>query len=609
MVLVILSLVILALAAAVVVLLLGRPTGTSAPFDASPILGKLELLEKAQERAERTAGESFDRIRRDVSEQGKSLRDEVQNTLKGSTDSLVKSVEAISEAQQKRLEDFISRMDALKSEQAAHAKQLREELQGNLKASTEALIQAVDKISSTQHLRLEDFAKRLEALKQGSEASSSQLRTELGTSLTAFKESQNTRLGEIATQLERQLENFGRRLAEFGQTGSENAAKGRAEQSKAIKDFGDSLQRQFTDAALAQKQQLELFAGQLVRLIESNEKKATELRQAIEVKLDHLASENVKKLEEMRATVDEKLQSTLEKRLGESFKLVGDRLDLVHKGLGEMQTLATGVGDLKRVLTNVKTRGGWGEMQLGRLLDELLHTGQYAKNVQTVPGSKRELVEYAIKLPGKKDDEDAKIWLPIDAKFPKEDYERLVDAAEKGDLEGVEAAGKALELRIRAQARDIRDKYVEPPYTTDFGMLYLPTEGLYAEVLRRPGLADSLQREYRVIVVGPTTIAAFLNSLQMGFTTLAVQKRSSEVWKVLGAVKTDFAKFGDLLDGIKKKLDDTGSIIEKAAHRGRQIQRKLRTAPDIPEAEATALLHDGAPEIEAESEAGSGDPD
>ena len=609
MVLVILSLVILALAAAVVVLLLGRPTGKSAPFDASPILGKLELLEKAQERAERTAAESSDRIRRDVSEQGKSLRDEVQNTLKGSTDSLVKSVQGISEAQQKRLEDFVSRIDALKNEQAAHAKQLREELQSKLNSSTEALIQAVDKISSTQHLRLEDFAKRLEALKQGSEASSSQLRTELGTSLTAFKESQNTRLGEIATQLERQLENFGKRLAEFGQTGSENAAKGRAEQSKALKDFGDSLQRQFTDAALAQKQQLELFAGQLARLIESNEKKATELRQAIEVKLDHLASENVKKLEEMRATVDEKLQSTLEKRLGESFKLVGDRLDLVHKGLGEMQTLATGVGDLKRVLTNVKTRGGWGEMQLGRLLDELLHAGQYAKNVQTVPGSKRELVEYAIKLPGKKDDEDAKIWLPIDAKFPKEDYERLVDAAEKGDLDGVESAGKALELRIRAQARDIRDKYVEPPYTTDFGMLYLPTEGLYAEVLRRPGLADSLQREYRVIVVGPTTIAAFLNSLQMGFTTLAVQKRSSEVWKVLGAVKTDFAKFGDLLDGIKKKLDDTGSIIEKAAHRGRQIQRKLRTAPDIPEAEATALLHDGAPEIEAESEAGSGDPD
>jgi DNA recombination protein RmuC len=609
MALIILCTVVLLLAGAIAALIYSLRKTAAAPFDASPILAKLEALEKAQERTEGAVNDSSERTRKDVSDQAKALREEIQNTLKGSTDSLIKSVEGISVAQQKRLEDLVSRMDGLKKEQAEQAKQLREELQSNFKTTTESLIQAVDKISSLQHLRLEDFAARLEALKKGSESAASHLRTELGTSLTALKESQNTRLGEIVTQLERQLENFGRRLAEFGQTSSDNAAKGRTEQSKAIKDFGDSLQRQLTDAAAGQKQQLEVFGSQLGRLIESNEKKATELRLAIEGKLDHLASENIKKLEEMRATVDEKLQSTLEKRLGESFKLVGDRLDLVHKGLGEMQTLATGVGDLKRVLTNVKTRGGWGEMQLGRLLDELLPAGQFAKNVQTVPGSKRESVEYAIKLPGKKDDDEAKVWLPIDAKFPKEDYERLVDAAEKGDVEGVEVAAKALELRIRSQARDIRDKYIGPPHTTDFGMLYLPTEGLYAEVLRRPGLADSLQREYRVIVMGPTTIAAFLNSLQMGFSTLAVQKRSSEVWKVLGAVKTDFAKFGDLLDGIKKKLDDTGAIIEKAAHRGRQIQRKLRTAPDIPEAEATALLLSGTPENEAELDAGVGNPD
>jgi len=281
----------------------------------------------------------------------------------------------------------------------------------------------------------------------------------------------------------------------------------------------------------------------------------------------------------------------LEKRLGESFKMVSDRLEQVHKGLGEMQTLAVGVGDLKKVLTNVKTRGTWGEVQLGNLLDQILTPEQYARNVKTNPAGS-ELVEFAIKLPGRDDDGDKPVWLPIDAKFPKEDYERLVDAAERSDADAVELAAKSLEARVRSQARDIRDKYLAPPHTADFGLLYLPTEGLYAEVLRRPGLADSLQREYRIVVVGPTTLAALLNSLQMGFRTLDIQQRSSEVWKVLGAVKTDFGKFGDLLDSIKKKLDETGNTIEKAAHRSRQLEKKLKKVEALPVAETNILLAD-----------------
>jgi DNA recombination protein RmuC len=348
------------------------------------------------------------------------------------------------------------------------------------------------------------------------------------------------------------------------------------------------------------KQQFDSFAANLTRLTEAQEKKSDELRLAMEAKLAQLQADNAAKLEEMRRTVDEKLQGTLEKRLGESFKLVSERLEQVHKGLGEMQTLATGVGDLKRVLTNVKTRGTWGEVQLGNLLEQIMAPEQFARNVQTKPNS-REVVEYAIRLPGRDDADGKEVLLPIDAKFPKEDYERLVDAAERSDAAAVEQAGKDLELRVRAQARDIRDKYLAPPHTTDFGILYLPTEGLYAEIARRPGLADGLQRDYRVLIVGPMTLAALLNSLQMGFRTLAIQKRSSEVWKVLGAVKTEFGKFGDTLERVKKKLDETGSTIDDAVHRSRQLERKLKKVEALPAAEAAAVLGEGAP-AEADSD-------
>jgi DNA recombination protein RmuC len=349
-----------------------------------------------------------------------------------------------------------------------------------------------------------------------------------------------------------------------------------------------------TDAGAAQLRtelatSLKDFGEQLTRLTDSNVKKADELRLAVDHRLKELQADNSVKLEEMRRTVDEKLQGTLEKRLGESFKQVSDRLEQVHKGLGEMQTLANGVGDLKRVLTNVKTRGTWAEVQLGNLLDQVLTPDQYARNVATKPNS-RELVEFALRLPGRDDRIDQVVWLPIDAKFPKEAYERLTEAAERGDAVEVERAAAELETRVRGQARDIRDKYIDPPSTTEFALLYLPTEGLYAEIVRRPGLIDTLQREFRVNLVGPTTLGALLNSLQMGFRTLAIQKQSSEVWRLLGAVKNEFVKFGDILEKVKKKIDETGSTIEDAVHRSRQLEKKLKKVEALPAADASALL-------------------
>jgi DNA recombination protein RmuC len=332
-------------------------------------------------------------------------------------------------------------------------------------------------------------------------------------------------------------------------------------------------------------QSLLVTLGELTKM---NEQKLERVRGVIEQRLTFLQEDNNKKLEQMRETVDEKLHATLEKRLGESFQQVSERLEQVHKGLGEMQSLASGVGDLKRVLTNVKTRGTMGEIQLGNLLEQLLSYEQYEANAAVRRGS-AERVEYAVKLPAK-DEENGTIFLPIDSKFPLEDYQRLLDAQEAGDAELAGEAAKQLEARIKLEARSIRDKYIHPPMTTDFAILFLPIEGLFAEVLRRPGLWDTLQREYRVIITGPTTLAAFLNSLQMGFRTLAIQKRSSEVWQLLGAVKTEFGKFGDILDKTKKKLQEATNTMDDAATRSRAIERRLRNVQELPAADSGELL-------------------
>ena len=334
---------------------------------------------------------------------------------------------------------------------------------------------------------------------------------------------------------------------------------------------------------------LQAFATQLGTGSESTERRMEALRKAVEDRLTALQADNSAKLEQMRATVDERLQSTLETRLGESFRAVSERLEQVHRGLGEMQALASGVGDLKKVLTNVKTRGTWGEVQLGSLLEQVLAPGQYEANVATRPGS-AERVEFAIKMPGREGGDAGVVWLPVDAKFPQEDYQRLIEAADRGDAEAVETAARQLEARIKLSARDIHDKYLDPPHTTDFGVLFLPTEGLYAEVLRRPGLADAVQRDARVVVAGPTTLWAILNSLQMGFRTLAIEKRSSEVWALLGTVKTQFAKFGDLLEGVQKKLQEASNKMDDVARKSRTIQRKLRDVQELPAGESAPLL-------------------
>ncbi|VAX35177.1 DNA recombination protein RmuC [hydrothermal vent metagenome] len=369
----------------------------------------------------------------------------------------------------------------------------------------------------------------------------------------------------------------------------EEMANNRKELLKNLNVFNESLLSRIAEASTVQKNQLDSFAKQLASLTQMNAEKLEKVRDVVDKQLSSLQEDNKAQLEKMRATVDEKLHATLEKRLGESFKLVSDRLEKVHQGLGEMQNLASGVGDLKKVLTNVKTRGIWGEIQLGNLLEQILTPDQYEQNVITKKRG-RDSVEFAVKLPGR-NDQDV-VYIPIDAKFPKEDYERLLAAQEQGDLEAIEESGKAIESRIKLEARKIRDKYLDPPQTTDFAILYLPTEGLYAEVLRRVGLCEQLQREFRIIISGPTTISALLNSLQMGFRTLAVEKRSSEVWKLLGVVKTEFGKFGDILEKTNDKLKEASRTMEKAASKSRNIERKLKKVQELPSSNVSELEGD-----------------
>ena len=384
---------------------------------------------------------------------------------------------------------------------------------------------------------------------------------------------------------------------------SESARSGRQELASTFATFQQTLTRQSAEALRTQNTQIDAFGQQLAQLqktlsdtlttqlqsvSESNSRRMAEVRETLEKQLAQLQQTNAAKLDEMRKTVDEKLQSTLETRLGESFKQVADRLEQVHRGLGEMQTLAQGVGDLKHLLTNVKTRGIFGEAQLGALLEQVFTVDQYAAQVVTRRGGKNP-VDFAIKLPGRSDSGEP-LWLPIDAKFPSEDYERLLDAQQRADVLGAEAAGKALEGRIRLEARSIAEKYIEPPYTTDFAILFLPTEGLYAEVLRRPGLIEVLQRDYRVTLAGPTTLLAMLNSLQMGFRTLALEKRSSEVWQVLGAVKTEFGKFGDVLAKVKSQTESVLNTLSSAEQRSRVMGRALRNVEALPEVDSARLL-------------------
>jgi DNA recombination protein RmuC len=495
------------------------------------------------------------------------------------------------------------------------------------------MLQVVALVRTGARTELAALQARLDALSRENERLEREMREELATgrreaaeAARAQRDEQRSQLAHLGTQLtgqltqlgalqNNQIDAFGQQLATFAKANEErfeglravvderlrealaDQRTGREESAGTLKRFGDSVSERLVEvrtvvdarlqqALVDQRTGREEGAAALKRFGDALGERFTEVRATVETRLRELQDDNTKKLEEMRRTVDEKLQTTLEQRLGESFKLVSERLESVHRGLGEMQTLAAGVGDLKKVLTNVKTRGTWGEVQLGNLLEQVLTPDQYLANVATRPGS-NDRVEFAIRMPGQG---GAPLLLPIDAKFPREDYERLVEAAERADAEAVESAARDLETRFKLEARAIAAKYVSPPHTTDFALMFLPTEGLYAEALRRPGLCDTLQREHRVVVAGPTTLTALLNSLQMGFRTLAVEKRSSEIREVLGAVKTEFGLFGDVLAAMKKQINALNNTVDKAATRTNVMSRKLKTVEALPAPAAQSLL-------------------
>lgn len=436
--------------------------------------------------------------------------------------------------------------------------------------------QLTDQISRLDSSIRDEFARnRDESLRLSKDN-----REETLSALKTFSEIISKTISDIGILQKEQLEAFGNHLNTFREQQGVNDRTNREELTKSLKSFEVQFALNVRDFNELQRQKLDSLMLQFEKI-----------RETVEIRIKTLQEENTKKLEEMRATVDEKLQSTLEKRLTESFKQVSERLEQVHKGLGEMQTLATGVGDLKRVLSNVKTRGVLGEIQLENILDQLLSPEQFDRNVVTKKDT-RENVEFAVKLPGK-DDTGKSVYLPIDSKFPLEDYHALLEAYDTGDAALVNSIGKSLENSIKKFAKDIRDKYLDPPYTTDFGIMFLPVEGLFAEVVRRTNLLETLQREYKIVVTGPTTLAAILNSLQMGFRTLAIEKRSSEVWKILGAVKTEFTRFGDVLKKAQEKIQKAGEDIDElVGTRTRKIQSKLREVQELPATDSTNILGD-----------------
>jgi len=562
---------VLLLAAVVLLLMLLRK---SSQTNAAVLASRLDSFEKTQERIERAVREEVAQSRDELSKAAREQRQELTEAFKTFGDSVVQRMMDVASLQKGQLEAFSSqlgsfakasgeRLDGVRAESATGAKQLREEVVATLKTLSETISQTMRELGNVQKAQLEAFSSQL-----GSFAKAS-----------------------------------GERLDGVRAESATGAKQLREEVIAALKGITEATTKTMGELANVQKAQLEVMSSAIGRLSDSNEKKLEAVRVTVESKLQSIQIDNAKQLDQMRQTVDEKLQGTLEKRLGESFKQVSERLEQVHKGLGEMQTLATGVGDLKKVLTNVKTRGTWGEVQLGAMLEQVLNPDQFASNVATKDGGER--VEFAIELPGQGAYKEETVWLPIDAKFPVEDYQRLIEAQENADAEGVDVAGKQLENRVKMCARDICEKYLNPPKTTDFGILFLPIEGLFAEVIRRTGLTEVIQRECRVVIAGPTTLWSILNSLQMGFRTLAIQKRSSDVWNLLAAVKTEWTKYGDVLDAVQKKLHQASETIEKAKARSRAVGRKLKDVQELPVGEATALLPSSV--MEHDAEAGEGD--
>jgi DNA recombination protein RmuC len=615
---------------AIVLLMLLRK---SSQADTSVLAPRLDAFEKAQERTERAVREEVAQSRDELGKAAREQRQELTEAFKTFGDSVVQRMTDVASMQKGQLDAFSGqlasfakasgeRLDGVRAESATGAKQLREEVVATLKTLSETITQTMGELANVQKGQLDAFSgqlasfakasgERLDGVRAESATGAKQLREEVVTTLKSISETMAKTMRDLAVAEKAQLEAFSGQIASLTKTSGEKldgirtesatgAKQLREEVIAALKGITESTTKTMGELANIQKTQLEAMSTAIGKLSDSNEKKLEAVRVTVEGKLQSMQIDNAKQLEQMRQTVDEKLQGTLEKRLGESFKQVSERLELVHKGLGEMQTLATGVGDLKKVLTIVKTRGTWGEVQLGVLLEQVLNPDQFATNVATKDGGER--VEFAIRLPGQGTDKDEAVWLPIDAKFPVEDYQRLIEAQERADVEGAEVAGKQLENRVKACASDICRKYLNPPKTTDFGILFLPIEGLFAEVIRRTGLTEAIQRECRVVIAGPTTLWSILSSLQMGFRTLAIQKRSSEVWNLLAAVKTEWTKYGDILDAVQKKLHQASDTIEMAKVRSRAVGRKLKDVQELPANEVTALLPQSL--LEDDEEAG-----
>jgi DNA recombination protein RmuC len=525
----------------------------------SPILEqRLVGIERAIGRSDTILRDEFGRGRDETREGARSLREEVTGLFERLAGSLRASLNDLSTGQQAQLETFAAHLNEARTGAAADARNLREEIQLVLKQLGEAVGNRIGDLVTAQGEKLDSVTGQITALTEGNERRQEVLRANL-----------EAKLGELKTDA------------------GLNAKALREEITSNLQNLGGALSQTIEQISQSQKERLDRVSGSVAELTQKSGEQQEALRKTVEERLDAIRRENTEKLDQMRQTVDEKLQSTLDQRLGASFQIVADRLEQVYRSMGEMQTLATGVGDLKRLLTNVKSRGTWGEVALGNLLEEMMAPDQYGRNVEIVPGSNQR-VEYAVRLPG---DGEIPVWLPLDAKFPVEDYERLVDASQRGDGDAVEIAAKGIETVIRGSARTISEKYIHSPHSTDFAVLFLPTEGLFAEVVRRPGLVDALQREWHIMVAGPTTLVSLLVSLRVGFRSLAIQRHSNEVWKVLAAVKTEFGKFGGILDKVSKKLRETQDVLDdEVGVRRRAMDRKLRGIEVLPEIDAVAVL-------------------
>lgn len=542
---------------------------------------QLELFSTHLNQYMNSSSEKLDGFRNDSNNNAKELREEINKSIKDISDTMFKAMRELSEKVVSQLDKFSSQNDELtkktaekiesfKVETAAASKALKEDISANEQQTSEMIEKTLKNSSEQQKTQLVEMSENIKKLTESNIKSQDELKNTVDLKLESVKKSNIEALEKVR------------------QDSGEAASQLRTEVNTRLKEATDTQLKSINNAASIQKNTLDSMSKVILQLSESNVQKFDNLKQSVENKLQGIQNANSEKLEQMRQTVDEKLQGTLEKRLGESFKQVSEKLESVHKGLGEMQSLATGVGDLKKVLTNVKTRGTWGEVQLGNLLEQVLTPEQFDTNVATKGGSER--VEFAIKLPGQGDNKGDIVWLPIDAKFPIEDYQRLVDAQENADIQGVESAVKQLENRVKGCAKDICEKYLSPPKTTDFGILFVPIEGLFAEIIRRVGLTEEIQTKYRVIIAGPTTLWSILNSLQMGFRTLVIQERSSEVWTTLSAVKTEWKKYGLVLDKVQSKLNQASKTIEDAQTRTRVIGKKLDNVTELPETDATALL-------------------